>query len=361
MKTKKKKRARRIRLAVLLLLVLAAAVRLFFRYREAAGEREAVIPFRFDQYSDNRFSLIGRGLLVVSDLSYSVFDENGVLLSERVHNYPVPLTEVCGRYAVLWSQEGNAVTVVSDKGDAVTLNCSGNVLGADVNDAGWTVCISGEDGSKGLVSAANPKGEPVFRLHMGGSYPMDAELLSDNTRAAVLSLQSEGSHVGIFDFGEEAEQTGWTDSESLFFELEALRGGNLMVLSSDRAVFLDSRCRLIGEYSFGGDSLRDYVCTGDGFVALLLDRYKSGGAAKLITLNTEGGVLAERELNEEVEGMNASGKYLSVRHSVQTVLYSSVLQECARLESASDILSSLVRADGSAIIVSGGIAGVYQP
>ena len=360
MKTKKKRRAR-IRLAVLLALLIAAAVFLIFRYREAAGEQEALTPFRFNQYSDNRFALIGRGMLVVSDLSYSVFDENGVLLAEKIHNYNAPLTELCGNYAVLWSQEGSSATVISEKGEAMTLSLGGKLLGADVNESGWVLCISEENGSKGLVSAVNRKGEPVFRLHMGGSYPVDAALTQDNTRAAVLSLQSAGSHVGVYEFGAEEEQAGWTDSEDLFFEIEALSGGNLMVLSSRKAVFLDSRCRLIGEYSFDGDYLRDYVSTGDGFVALVLGQYKNGGASKLITLNSTGEKLAECELKEEVEEMNASGKYLSVRHSVQTVLYSSVLQEYARLEGTSDILSSLVRADGSAIIVSGGIAAVYQP
>lgn len=361
MRTKKKKLLRGIRLGVLFAALAAVLLLLFFRYRKAAGEQEQTIPFRFDQYSDNSFSLIGRGLLVVSDLSYSVFDANGELLTERIHNYNFPLFEASGDCAVLWSQEGGTATVISGRGDAVTVSPGGTVMGADVNGSGWSVCISDENGSKGLVTAANQKGEQVFRLHMGSSYPVDADILQDNTRVAVLSLQKAGCHVGVYEIGTDGEQAGWTDDEEFYYELEALSGGNLLLLGRNKAVFLDSRCRFLGEYLFEGDDLRDYVFSGEGFVALLLGRSGKTGSARLVTVGTDGAELASRELSEEVEGMNADGKCLSVRHSVQTVLYNASLQEYARLESASDILASLVRSDGSAIIVSGGIAALFQP
>ncbi len=344
----------------LLALAVAAVVGIVQSNREQiAGE--SVGTFAFDLYAENRYTPVGRGLLVSSDAGLSLFDGEGRLLRTDAVNYTSPLTAACGSHAVVWSQSATGATRLNAEGETQDLSLPGNILGADVNESGWTVFLARESGTKGAAIVCKPDGKAVYRVRMGSSYPVDADISPAADSLALLTLQGSGSHVGIYGLSQEAEQYGWTGEEEVFFELEYLQNGNLFLLSADHAVFLNGDGELLQDYAFSDEYLKDYAVSDGGFIALVLGRHRTGSAARLVTLDDSGRELASQEVQWEVESLTAAGRYLSVLYSDRTVIYDSALQETGRLDDTAGIQASLVRSDGSTIIITGSGAAIYEP
>jgi hypothetical protein len=344
----------------LLLLVVLAVVGIVQSSR--SGEQtEAETPFSFDPYGENRFTPVGRGMLVTSDAGLTLFDEGGKTILARTAGYGEPLTAFCGGSAVVWDQGSSLALLITEKGDVREISLSGNGIGGKVNEGGWAVFLARESGSKGVATVLKPDGQAVYRVRLGSSYPVDADLSPDSGTLALLTLQGAGSHVGLYSLNQEEELYGWTGEEEVFFELEYLGNNALLLLSTDRAVFLNGAAGPESEFDFGGEYLKDYALTGEGFAVLALGRNRNGSAARLVTLDREGKLLAELEVPAEVESLSAAGRCVSVLYPDRVTLYDPELREKGSLENASGVQASLVREDGSAIIVAGGNATIFEP
>ena len=112
---------------------------------------------------------------------------------------------------------------------------------------------------------------------------------------------------------------------------------------------------------YGNLYLHDYALDGDGFCALLLGRYQSGNICTLTTFDVDGAELARLELTEEVLDISAAGEYLAVLYDDALVIYTRDLQEHARLEDTQYAGQIQMRADGTALMISGASAWRYLP
>ena len=326
------------------------------------GEKtESVTPFSFDPYSENRFTAVGRGLLVSADSGLTLFDEEGSPILSRTVGYADPLVYSRGKTAAVWSQENSIALLVKEGGETVEVGLPGSVITGKVNEQGWGVFLAREGGSKGVAIAVKPDGQAVYRVRMGSSYPVDADLSPDSGSLALLTLQGEGCHLGIYSLNQETELRGWTGEDEVFFEAEYLTGNAILLLSTERAVFLDDRCQPVSEYSFQEEFLKDYAVSEEGFIVLALGRHRNGTAARLVTLDRDGRELASLELQGEVQSLSAAGRWISILYQDRLAVCGPDLQEKGSLENASGVQASLVREDGSAIVVAGGNATIFEP
>ena len=133
-----------------------------------------------------------------------------------------------------------------------------------------------------------------------------------------------------------------------------------MLVSSDRAAFVKDDGKLLGELSFDGEYLKGYA-SGDGYVVLLLGRYKAGSTGRILIADTAGNLLRSLDTSDETEGVSASGKYLAVRFTDETVLYDSELNVLGSLQDTAGIQAAVMRSDGSSVIISGGKAAIFEP
>ena len=346
---------------VFLLLLAVLAVIGIVQSGGIGDKTESAASFAFDPYSENRFTSVGKGLLVTSDAGLTLFDETGKLLLTQTTGYAEPLTASCGAAAAVWSQSVSQALLITEKGETTELNLPGDAITAKVNEAGWGVFLSRESGSKGVATVVKPEGQAVYRVRLGSSYPVDADLSPDSGSLALLTLQGAGAHLGIYSISQETELRSWTGEDQIYFEAEYLSSNAILLLSTDEAVFLDGQCQEMNRFDFREEYLRDYSLSGEGFVVLVLGRLRNGGAARLVTLDREGRLLASLDVPEEVESISAAGRWISVLYPDMVRLYDPELQEKGSLENASGVQAALAREDGSAIIVAGGNATIFQP
>ena len=80
-----------------------------------------------------------------------------------------------------------------------------------------------------------------------------------------------------------------------------------------------------------------------------------------MTVNTDGTVIAAKDITEEVLDISASGNYVAVLYGDALIIYTKELEEYARLNNTGYARHVLMQSDGSALIIGGNTAWRYLP
>ena len=139
------------------------------------------------------------------------------------------------------------------------------------------------------------------------------------------------------------------------------QGDRLVTVSDTCLTYAEMDGKVSASYTYSGLYLRGYALGGDGFAALLLNRYESGSVGRLVTVGLDGTELASLDVNREVLDISAAGRYLAVLYTDSLVLYNQDLQVYASLNGTDFATGVLLRADGSALLLSAENAGLFLP
>jgi|GEM_PF-2132248 len=345
-----------IALVVVAVVVLAVAGILGSRLsRSGASDFSADL----EGFENGVYSAAGSGFAAATEVSCRLYSLWGTALSTVSRSYPDPMLASSDGYALVWSEGGTGITLLR-AGGSTDLSFSGGVTAADVNDRGTAVILAGEVGYKGSVTAVDGTGAALYRVYLGTGYGVDTDISPDSRRLAILALNAEGSTVTLYALDSEDPLWETTLSGKTCFELEYLSDGRILVLCAESALFLGSDGRLLGEVSFDGEYLKAFD-HGEGFAVLALGPYRSGSAGRVLVLDSAGNTLGSLDSGGDIEGLDAAGKYFALRGSDEVRIFDSSLKLLGRLEGTAGIQAALMRPSGSAIIVSGGGAAVFEP
>ena len=310
-------------------------------------------------YEGSQFASMGNGFAALSEISVRLFDADGSTISTLARSYPAGMLACSKNAAVVWSEGGTALSILHSDGRSRDLTFAEGVTAADVNDNGYAVVLAGEKGYKGYVDVIRPDGTEAYRVFAASAYPLDVDISPDSKHIAILSLTADGSRLSVYEMTSETPVFEWEDA-GLYFDLEYLPGGRIFLISAEKAVFLNSSGSVVGEYSFGGDYLQDYSIGTSG-VALALGQYQSGAAIRIVTLNNDAAEIASRKAEDEVNALSAAGNQIAVLGRDDIRLFDWSLNERLSLSSAAGVQAVMMRADGSAILISGGGAAIIEP
>ncbi len=310
-------------------------------------------------FENARFAAAGSGFAAVSDISCRLYGRTGETLCMASRSYSQLQIAGAEGCAAVWGEGGSGITFLRSTG-AADLVFSGGVTAASINDAGSAVVLAGEIGYKGSATVVDRDNSEVYRVYIGSGYPLDADISPDSDRIAILSLTAEGSAVSVYNTDSDQIYAEYRSENGGGFDLEYLAGGRLMLISSDRAAFLKDDGKLVGELSFDGEYLKGYA-SGEGFAVFLLGSYKAGSTGRVLIADLAGNLLHSVETEAETEGVSASGKYLAVRYTDEIVLYDTELNVLGSLQDTAGIQAAVMRSDGSAVIISGGKAAIFEP
>lgn len=375
---KKKRKHPLLRLLLLLLLVLAVILgalwldgrgfdglrRLWSYSRVETDENGLALFGQISSESDDRYALLGDGLVILSQNRLQAFNESGQVIYEDKVNFSSPALAQGGGMAAAYSIGGDRVLLLTGKGLLKTLDGFQGLISAKLNDAGYLAVVDGKGGYKGIVSVYTPQGEKLFDFQSASRYLMDACVTGDNKYVAVSSLGQEDSvfisNVLLYRLSDAQLVGSYCISDGLTLEMRGCGTHVLTVADSCFAVGNHSG-NLLQNVSFSGQYLREYSLDGDDFCALLLGRYRSGSIAALSTYDNNGQLLASLPLTEEVRGISAKGKYLAVLYSDRVVIYTRELEEYASLSQAEYAKAVRMRSDGSLLLIGASQVWLYLP
>lgn len=381
--SKQPRYARHHVIALALILILVLGVVLVAAYRDGTGfdvirryisygrvesaGREAV--YDYDASAQNHFAAMGEHLVVLSDTTLGVMGQDG----KEVWSSPVRVSSPAlvsgGSKVVAYDAGGTSLYILDQKGGFKTMETSEEApyLSARLNSAGWLAVTSGDSSYKGRVEVYNAEMKEVSKFDSSKRFVLDAWVTNDCKTLAAVTLGQENSvfvsNVVLYDLtraGEIEPKAEYAIPDGLVMSIGEL-SGRLATVSDTCLTFANANGKAVDTYSYKNEFLREYSLGGDGFAALLLNRYQSGSVGRLVTVSPDGKELGTLDVNEEIQSISANGRYLAVLYIDKLVIYNQQMQEYASLQGVNNAKEVLVRPDGSALLLSSEEARLFLP
>ena len=377
---KKPRRKLRGFLLFLLTLVAVLGVVMFAAYRDGTGfdvlrrylnyggaekaGSEAV--YNFDASSSNRFAVLGDRLVVLSDTRLRVLNASGGEVWSTAVSMTAPALESGGGKAVAYDVGGTALYVVDQNGEVFSLTATEEepLISASLNEGGWLAVTAKMKGYKGCVRVYDSDMEEVFRFRSSRRFLTDAWVAGKGEALAAVTLGQENgtfvSNVVLYRLTEEEPYGNYDITDGLVADIGWV-DGKFAAVSDTSLTFADIKGELEGSFGYKGAHLREYDLHGDGFAAVLLNRYQSGSVGRLVTVGADGTELGSLEVSEEVQDISAAGRYLAVLYLDRLVIYNQALETYASLKGTESARGVLMRTDGSALLLSSESAKLFLP
>ena len=370
--------------ALLLLLVLAAvlgavwfaayrdvnsmdSLRRLFTYnkveQDADGKAEL---FRYDSDRSAAYAALGDGLLIVSTTRIQLLDSSGGELWAQTVNFTHPAISSGAQTAAVYDVGGQELYILGTRGLVRDMSGeSGNgILSATLNASDYLALTTLKSGYRAAVTVYDASLTPVFTFNSSERYVSDARVLSDNRHVAAVTLgEADGvfaSMLTFYAFDSERPVSETTLGGSMVLSLGGV-GDTLAALEDDRLTLFYADGSLSGSRRYEYPYLRGQSMGGADFAVLLLSRYRSGSALRLVTVDAEGETLGTLDERREVLDVSAAGRYVAVLYADRLTLYTSDLTEYATLADTDFAKQVIMRADGTALLLGASRAWLYIP
>ncbi|MFR3923420.1 MAG: DUF5711 family protein [Dysosmobacter welbionis] len=331
-------------------------------------ESTAEAQYDYDASDSNRFAVLGDSLVVLSDTKLQVLARGG----EEIWSTSVRMSALPWRRAAagLWLTTWGHRAVCGGRGGEVgslTATEEDPFISARLNEDGWLAVTAGLENYKGGVTVYNSQMDEVFLFRASDRFVIDARVTDDDNTLAVVTLGQENSVFVSNMVLYSLETAGNVDPAADYDVTDGLvaavgeQDGQLVTVSDTCLTYASPAGEVRATYSYAGSYLREYDLHGDGFTALLLNRYKSGGVGRLVTVDTDGQEIAALDVNEEILSISAAGRYLAVLYMDSVVIYTEELEIYAQLEGTDYARSVLMRQDGSALLLAAESAHLFLP
>ena len=371
---------RALRVLLTLLIVLAVVVaaawkdlksldsvkRLFSYNKITQDEQGKAELYAFSNDRSNVFALLGDHLIVASTTNVTVLGDDGSIVYSGSVKLTSPAIAVGGQTAAVYDIGAQTLLVFSASGLVRDMSgeCSGSILSVSLNPSDYLTLNAEKSGYKSTVTVYDASGEKVFAFNSSERYVIDAAVLRDCKHMAAVTLgEANGAvanTVSLYSLGSEKAASVNTLTGSLLLSLDSV-AGSLACLTDESLTFFTAGGSLAGSYRFEYPYLRGVSMEGDGFAALLLSRYRSGSALRIVTVGTDGEALGGLDSRGEVLSLSAAGNYLAVLYSDSLVIYTPQMEEYARLVGTEYARAVIMRDDGTAVLIGSASAWLYIP
>lgn len=345
----------------------AESLRRMFSYGKAeqSGDGKEEL-FRYDSDRSAMYEALGKSLLIVSTTRAQLLDDAGGELWSKTVSFTNPAIAVGGKQAAVYDVGGRALYLLSESGFVRDMSAAAEngILSVTLNASDYLALTTLKSGYRTAVTAFDPDGKPMFTFNSSESYLTEARVLDDNRQLAAVSLgESDGvfaSTLTFYAFDQEKAAGETTFSGEMVLGLHSV-SGSLAVLEDNRVTLFRQDGSLSGSFRLEYPFLRDVSFGGDGFAAMLLSRYRSGSALRLVTLDSDGTALGTLDERREIVDISAAGSYLAVLYSDSLTIYNPDLSAYQTLQGTEFARHVAMRADGTALLLGASHAWLFVP
>lgn len=323
------------------------------------GSAEQTDKYNFDDRKSNKFSVLGDGLLVASELGYEYYVKSGELFDSLSMNAESPAISTNGIWAAVYDIGGSSIGVLNESGAVYNMETEGDIYSVKINDSGWIAVCTTTINAKGLVKVYNEEGTGAYEFFVRSGYPVCAAVSPDCTGMYVLVITENGSSIMRYDLSSEEPKETYLAEDKIYIDIEYTSSNSVIAISQDNAIWLNTKCEETGSYDYSGMYLGGYEV--DGTMLLYLSDYLNANSGKLVLLDSSGNISAECEITGSVRDISYSGKYTGVLYSDSIAIYNSSLNIYADTEETANASEILMREDGTMLLISAFQATLYIP
>ena len=347
------------------------AIKRYFTYRSLTkNETGQVESYTYTGGVTSQFACLGDDLLICSSSGIRLYSPSGTAYIDKASHMEHPIISVGGDAALVYDAGGSQLFVYHDREQvfSYTSKADNAILAANINAQGQVVIVTQASGLKGSVTVYNTEYQPVMSVNLSSCFIYDAVLSPDgSTLALATSGQTGGVYNSMISFYSvtHPNEKDEADAECALGTDAVLKldwhSPDLRVLSEEELYFVSPKGEIAGTYPFNDLYLKGFTLDGDGFVSLLLGKYRAGSAAELVTVDRNAKELARQEINRQVLSMSSAGRYLSILTSDELVIFTQDLKPYHALTGNQGAQKVLQRPDGSVMLISGETARLYLP
>ena len=364
---------------ILILLILTAALGAYRdgtgfdvmrRLIQYGGKSNKAPLFSYEQSSNTRYMALGDSLVILSDTSLRLLDQDGNILYAGETRMKNPALSGGGKRVAAYDIGGVELYVLDDSGVILNLTADANepFLSARLNRNGWLTVTAGKRGYQGAAMVYNHDLKLIYEYDASSRPLADAIVTDDNNYLAALTLgQSDGdftSDINLYRIGVEQEvpqaEYEYQIPDALALELN-LKNQYLTVPGDTCLAWTRPGDDDIMIYDYQGAYLREYNLNGDGFAVLLLNRYQSGNLGRVVSVNRAGEEIGSLDVREEILGLSAAGRYIAVLYADRLEIYNQFMRLYATLPDADSLRGMIMRSDGSVLLLSASSARLFLP
>lgn len=334
------------------------------------NENGQVESFSYGSGLNSSFLQIGEDLLVVSSGGIQLYSPSGSRYVNESCTLTQPILKSGGGLGLVYDAGGSSLYVLKDRAveHTMTLEKGSSILSASLSAQGQLTVVTQSSGVKGIVTVYDSSFAPKFGVDLSSSFITDAVLSPDgNTLALATAGVKEGlfhSQILFYHLNHSAEDStadatcdlGNETVLQLNWETNPLR-----VVGETSYSLVDTSGELVGQYDYAGRYLKAASTDGSGFGVLLLGKYRAGTTAELVSVNDKGQEKAVLPIQEQVLGLSAGGRYVSLLTAGKLDIYDSDLSAYHTATELRGARKVLQRADGSVTLISSDNARLYLP
>lgn len=330
----------------------------------SSGGETTAIGFSFDSGFNNVFADMNGGFVVASTVGVQVFDGAGSKTYTEIYGMADPAVAAGGKICAAYDLGGKALKVFDAAGILGSMETDRDIISAALSPGGYlALCTEESGGYKASVSVyksgAYTYSKPVFQWYSGQGYILSAALTPDDKRLAVLTLTGSGSRIVFFSLDSTDEKGSCTLDGRLALDIRLTGDGRVLAVCKDAlvAVTSDGASEVLADYS---DKYLTGWSAGDSFTALVLSDYMVGDQGRIVTADDEGKTLGTIETQRKIISVSACGDHLAVLYGDGFAVYDKNLNECANDDNTAGTLGTIMRSDGTALLISPHSASVFD-
>jgi len=322
--------------------------------------------FNFNVGRERMFSNLDGFIAAVGTQGLKVLDANGRETLRDSFRMSRPTIKSTGGRGIAFDIGGSSVRVFNSTQILSSIETDGSVVSASLNQNGWFCIVTQESGiSRGIVTVYNSSGTGVFRASKGTGYILSAGLSHDNKSLAILNYTGTGSRVSFYhgiDTDKDEPDHQFDYAGGLIVDISYLANGDILAISTDSLFLIEHPGTGKMLYTYIDNRLGGYAYDGN-FIVLHIYDYGIGYQGRLVTLRTDGTILAEKSTGRDIISMSAADNSFVILKNDGVLFLNDELEEFPASDdniSAAGASRVLAVKDGTALATSDNSAVVVR-
>lgn len=253
-------------------------------------ERAARDTLVYTSDEDNRFATFRGGLSVLGDEKLTVFTATGRQSYTDYISYATPRLASSGRYLIAYDLGGTSYRLYNSFACVEQGKTDFPIRTVAAANNGLYAIVTDDAEYASLVTLSNERYQVINRYHME-QYTVCAALDEAGERLALASVSLQNgrmtTHLLLAEPGQGQAEAEWTVDDVYPVALSLTENGNVVLLSTDCAIWFDEDGEEIARYSFAPESVRSFR-TGAFGCALLCRANAYDADTRVLTFDKNG-------------------------------------------------------------------------
>ncbi|MCL2125325.1 MAG: DUF5711 family protein [Oscillospiraceae bacterium] len=293
----------------------------FFKIFSRQAPVEYSDEYSFDVGRSKVFAYFDGAVASAGTLGIQVLDASGGETLRDSFRMACPSICASNDSAIAYDIGATAVRVFNKSEIISSFETQGSIISASLNRNGWfAVSIQGSGATAAVVTVYNNKGKEVYRVHMASGYILSAELSPDNKSLAILNIAGSGSRVTYYNLNSVDPDKVVDFENELLISIRYMENGEVYAVSTQSIYTIKKNGECTQLHSFDGKRLGGFILDDFCVVLYLLD-YGVGHRGRLVSVKSDGSIIAEAESDKEVISMSYRDDCLAVLRNDRLTLY----------------------------------------